>query len=47
MFKYLLAGLAACFTALPVLSRVDPGTADLLYLVDSYGVEVQFNTAKL
>ena len=46
MFKYLLAGLAACFTALPVLSRVDPGTADLLHLVDSYGVDVRFNTSK-
>ena len=41
--KCLLAGLAATFTALPVLSRVDPGTADLLHLVDSYGVEVRFN----
>ena len=45
MIKYLLAGLAATFTALPVLSRVDPGTSDLLHLVDSYGVDVRFNTA--
>ena len=44
--KCLLAGLAATFTALPVLSRVDPGTADLLHLVDSYGVDVRFNTSK-
>jgi hypothetical protein len=43
--KCLLAGLAATFTALPVLSRVDPGTSDLLKLVDSYGVDVRFNTA--
>ena len=43
--KCLLAGLAATFTALPVLSRVDPGTADLLHLVDSYGVDVRFNTS--
>jgi hypothetical protein len=45
MFKYLLAGLAACFTVLPSLARVDPGTADLLHLVDSYGVDVRFNTS--
>ena len=44
--KCLLAGLAATFTALPVLSRVDPGTADLLHLVDSYGVDVRFNSSK-
>ena len=43
--KYLLAGLAACFTVLPSVARVDPGTTDLLKLVDSYGVNIQFNTA--
>jgi hypothetical protein len=41
--KCLLAGLAATFTALPVLSRVDNGTADLLSLVESYGVDIRFN----
>ena len=45
MIKYLLAGLAACFTVLPALSRVDPGTGDLLRLVDSYGVDIRHNTA--
>ena len=45
MFKYLLAGLAACFTVLPAIARVDPGTTDLLKLVDNYGVNIQFNTA--
>ena len=43
--KYLLAGLAACFTVLPSFARVDPGTTDLLNLVESYGVNIQFNTA--
>jgi|SaaInlV_120m_DNA_3_1039746.scaffolds.fasta_scaffold29219_2 hypothetical protein len=43
--KYLLAGLAACFTALPATARFDPGTYDLLQLVESYGVDVRFNTA--
>ena len=43
--KCLLAGLAATFTALPALSRVDPGTGDLLRLVDSYGVDIRHNTA--
>ena len=45
MFKYLLAGLAACFTVLPAAARFDSGTGDLLHLVDSYGVDIQFNTA--
>ena len=43
--KCLLAGLAACFTVLPATARVDEGTHDLLRLVDSYGVDVRFNTA--
>ena len=42
--KCLLAGLAACFTALPSFSSVDPGTVALLELVESYGVNVRFHT---
>ena len=45
MIKYLLAGLAACFTVLPATARIDPDTVDLLNLVESYGVDVRFNTA--
>ena len=45
MIKYLLAGLAACFTVLPATARLDEGTYDLLRLVESYGVDVRFNTA--
>ena len=44
--KYLLAGLAACFTALPSVARVDPGTEDLLRLVHNYGVDVRINSAR-
>ena len=45
MIKYLLAGLAACFTVLPAIARIDPGTTDLLRLVESYGVDIRFTTA--
>ena len=45
MIKYLLAGLAACFTVLPATARLDEGTYDLLRLVESYGVDIRFNTA--
>ncbi len=45
MIKYLLAGLAACFTVLPATARFDSGTYDLLHLVESYGVDIRFNTA--
>ena len=38
--KYLLAGLAACFTVLPSSARLDEGTYDLLRLVESYGVDI-------
>ena len=43
--KCLLAGLAACFTAIPAMARLDDGTYDLLRLVESYGVDIRFNTA--
>jgi len=43
--KCLLAGLAACFTAIPAMARLDDGTYDLLKLVESYGVDIRFNTA--
>jgi hypothetical protein len=43
--KCLLAGLAACFTAVPSMARFDDGTYDLLRLVESYGVDIRFNTA--
>ncbi len=43
--KCLLAGLAACFTAIPSFARLDDGTYDLLRLIESYGVDVRFNTA--
>ena len=45
MIKYLLAGLAACFTVLPATARLDDGTYDLLQLVDNYGVDIRFNTS--
>ena len=45
MIKYLLAGLAACFTVLPATARLDDGTYDLLRLVESYGVDIRFNTS--
>lgn len=43
--KCLLAGLAACFTAIPSFARLDDGTYDLLRLVESYGVDIRFNTS--